>query len=183
MKIKKIIKGIIGIGAVGGIAYAAYKLGENNGEVNKRFRQKYDDDEDEYDFDDDEDGYNLYDEPDDGCIAPANADKYNVDPVNITDICNPTGNKVTKSDVLKKYSSFDTISVTGVEYGNLRSTLLYFVIHKDVTRKFLVDHFDSNERTADKVIKEFEKAGYITKSSKGKYHCLLTPEEYCRLVE
>ncbi len=66
MKIKKIIKGIIGIGAVGGIAYAAYKLGESNGEVNERFRQKYDDD--------DEDGYNLYDEPDDGCIAPANKD-------------------------------------------------------------------------------------------------------------
>ena len=46
MKIKKIIKGVIGIGAVGGIAYAAYKLGESNGEVNERFRQKYDDDED-----------------------------------------------------------------------------------------------------------------------------------------
>ena len=75
MNIKKIIKGIIGIGAVGGIAYAAYKLGESNGEVNERFRQKYDDDEDEYNFDDDEDSYNLYDnmdEPDDGCIAPNN---------------------------------------------------------------------------------------------------------------
>ena len=33
MKIKKIIKGIIGIGAVGGIAYAAFKLGESNGEA------------------------------------------------------------------------------------------------------------------------------------------------------
>ena len=80
MNIKKIIKGIIGIGAVSGIAYAAYKFGESNGEVNERFRQKYDDDENEYDFDDDEDGYNLYDEPDDECLAPANCiDAMNTD--------------------------------------------------------------------------------------------------------
>ena len=64
MKIKKIIKGIIGIGAVGGIAYAAYKLGESNGEINERFRQKYDE-EDEY-----EDLPFEYTEPDDECIAP-----------------------------------------------------------------------------------------------------------------
>ena len=42
MNVKKIIKGIIGLGAIGGVAYAAYKLGEKNGEVNERFRQKYD---------------------------------------------------------------------------------------------------------------------------------------------
>ena len=76
MNIKKIIKGIIGIGAVGGIAYVAFKLGESNGEINERFRQKYDGDENEYDFDDDEDGYNLYDEPDDGCVAPAPCEDY-----------------------------------------------------------------------------------------------------------
>lgn len=79
MNIKKIIKGIIVIGTVGGIAYAAYKFGESNGEVKERFRQKYDDDEDEYDFDEDEDGYNLYDnmdEPDDSCIAPVLHEDY-----------------------------------------------------------------------------------------------------------
>ena len=46
MNVKKIIKGIIGLGAMGGVAYAAYKLGEKNGEVNERFRQKYDEDDD-----------------------------------------------------------------------------------------------------------------------------------------
>lgn len=65
MNIKKIIKGIIGISAVGGIAYAAYKLGESNGEVNERFRQKYDDNVNEYD-----DLPFEYTEPDDECLAP-----------------------------------------------------------------------------------------------------------------
>ena len=34
MSIKKIIKGIIGLGVVSGIAYAAFKVGENSGEIN-----------------------------------------------------------------------------------------------------------------------------------------------------
>ena len=36
MNVKKIIKGIIGLGAIGGVAYAAYKLGECSGEMNER---------------------------------------------------------------------------------------------------------------------------------------------------
>ena len=48
MNAKKIIKGIVKLGVMGGIAYAAYKLGECNGEVNERMREKYgDEDEDE----------------------------------------------------------------------------------------------------------------------------------------
>ena len=47
MNVKKIIKGIIGLGAIGGVAYAAYKLGECSGEVNERFREKYGDEDDE----------------------------------------------------------------------------------------------------------------------------------------
>ena len=75
MNIKKIIKGIIGIGTVGGIAYAAYKLGECNGEVNERMCEKYgDEDENGIGSDDDEDDFRFYDnmdKPDDGCLAPA----------------------------------------------------------------------------------------------------------------
>ena len=55
MNVKKIIKGIMGLSAVGGVAYAAYKLGESNGEINERFREKYGDDEDDIELDDDED--------------------------------------------------------------------------------------------------------------------------------
>ena len=43
MNIKKIIKCVAGLGAVGGIAYAAYKFGDCNGEANAKFRDKYGD--------------------------------------------------------------------------------------------------------------------------------------------
>ena len=60
MNIKKFIKCALSIGAVSGIAYAAYKFGECNGEANEKFRDKYATDLDDFD----------YDEPDDECIAP-----------------------------------------------------------------------------------------------------------------
>ena len=55
MNVKKIIKGIVGLGGVAGVAYAAYKLGESNGKINERFREKYGDDEDDIELDDNED--------------------------------------------------------------------------------------------------------------------------------
>ena len=33
MNVKKIIKGIVGLGAMAGVAYAAYKFGESNGKI------------------------------------------------------------------------------------------------------------------------------------------------------
>ena len=60
MNIKKFIKCAVGIGAVSGIAYAAYKFGECNGEANEKFREKYATVLDDFDYDD----------PDDGCMAP-----------------------------------------------------------------------------------------------------------------
>ena len=77
MNIKKIIKCVAGLGAVGGIAYAAYKFGECSGEANAKFRGKYGDD------DDDIDNYystcfeHKYDEPDDGCVTP---NKFKIEP-------------------------------------------------------------------------------------------------------
>ena len=73
MNVKKIIKGIMGLSAVAGIAYLSYKVGESNGEINERFREKYGDEDDEdieVEEDDDYKFYDNYDEPDDGCIAP-----------------------------------------------------------------------------------------------------------------
>ncbi len=66
MNVKKIIKRIMGIGVVGGIAYLAYKVGECNGEMNERVHAMADVGDDDYNFSD-------YDEPDDGCIAPADS--------------------------------------------------------------------------------------------------------------
>lgn len=75
MNVKKIIKGIMGLSAVAGIAYLSYKVGESNGEVNERFREKYGDEDDEdieVEEDDDYKFYDNYDEPDDECLAPMN---------------------------------------------------------------------------------------------------------------
>lgn len=66
MNVKKIIKGVIGLGAVGGVAYLAYKVGECNGEMNERVHAMADVGDDDYNFSD-------YDEPDDGYIAPADS--------------------------------------------------------------------------------------------------------------
>lgn len=66
MNVKKMIKGIIGICAVSGIAVIAYKCGEDNGRTAERKRLTADDDDiDLYDDDDEE-----FDEPDDYCLAP-----------------------------------------------------------------------------------------------------------------
>ena len=63
MNIRKIIKGIAGLGIMGGIAFLAYKVGESNGAANERIHAMADVEEDE--------DFNFYDEPDDACIAPA----------------------------------------------------------------------------------------------------------------
>ena len=66
MKFKKIIKGIIGVGVVGGVAYLAYKVGECSGEMNERIHKLADTEDD---AEENSVPYD-YDEPDDGCIAP-----------------------------------------------------------------------------------------------------------------
>ncbi len=62
MNVKKIIKGIVGFGVMGGVAYAAYKLGECSGEMNECIHNMADIGDDNCNYD--------YDEPDDGCFAP-----------------------------------------------------------------------------------------------------------------
>jgi hypothetical protein len=66
LNVKKNIKGIVGIGVVGGIANLAYKIGECNGEMNERVHAMADVGDDDYNFSD-------YDEPCNGCIAPADS--------------------------------------------------------------------------------------------------------------
>lgn len=66
MNVKKIIKDIIGLGVIGGIAYLAYKVGECNGKMKERIHALADVGDDDHNFCD-------YDEPDDGCIAPADS--------------------------------------------------------------------------------------------------------------
>ena len=128
MNVKKIIKGIIGLGAIGGVAYAAYKLGECSGEVNERFREKYgDDDEDSINLDDDEDEIRFYDnmdEPDDECLAPAHeAADYNfVSPKKVKGVTKPQMKKVVRSILCLKYVSNKTIrDILGVKPESVKA--------------------------------------------------------------
>ena len=143
MNIKKIIKGIICIGAVGGVAYATYKLGESNGEVNERFRQKYDDDEDEYDFDDDEDGYNLYDEPDDECLSPKKEDKPSFT-ISIHD-----------------FAPLDSVKVDGISDRDIDMLVYHISLDKYTSNKQIREWLEVDKDTASKVICALRKAGYI----------------------
>lgn len=186
--VKRVIKGIVGLGVMGGAAYLAYKLGESNGESKERVRAmaEFDDDED-IELDEDDDDYRFYDnmdEPDDGCLAPDDRENgYKFKPVEPVSLYVGYDTKPTKCDVLKKYSPFERIYIAGVERGKLRTLLLHLAIIKYFDRNENVRFFDGDEKTADAVIQKYEDAGYITKHGKYKFRCLLTTEEYCRLVE
>ena len=152
--VKIVIKGIVGLGVMGGAAYLAYKLGESNGESKE------------------------------SCLAPNDRENsYKFKPAEPVSLYVGYDTKPTKRDVLKKYSPFERIYVAGVERGKLRTLLLHLAIIKYFDRDEIVRYFDGDEKTADAVIQKYEDAGYITKHSKYEFRCLLTTEEYCRLVE
>jgi len=184
--VKRVIKGIVSLSVMGGAAYLAYKLGESNGESKERIRSmaEFDDDEGiELDEDDDFRFYDNMDEPDDGYLAPAEKEnRYKFKPVEPFSIYDEDI-KPTKSDLLKKYSPFERIYIAEVERGKLRTLLLHLAIIKCFDRSEIVRYFDGDERTADAVIQKYEDAGYITKHGKFKFRCLLTTDEYCRLVD
>ncbi len=180
MNAKKIIKGIVGLGVMSGVAYLAYKIGESNGEINERYRDKGDED---IDIDNEEDNLS-YDEPDDGCVAPSdNADCYHYESINNSNLYGDDETKLTKQDVLRKYEPFESIYIAGAEQSKLRILLLHLAITKYFTRKEVINYFGGDEDIADEVLRKYEYAGYIKKYDKYKFRCLLTTEEYCRLVE
>ena len=131
MNVKKIIKGIVGLGAMAGVAYAAYKLGESKGKINERFREKYGDDGDDIELDDDEDEFRFYDnmiEPDDECLAPKK------------------DNKPSFSVSIHNFAPLDSVKVDGIS-------------EKDMD--ILIYHISHDKYTAAKVISALRKAGYI----------------------
>ena len=162
MKIKKIIKGIIGISAVVGIAYAAYKFGESNGEVKERFRQKYDNDEDEYDFDEDEDGYNLYDnmdEPDDGCIAPAPCEDYWL---NEYDKFCTEGNDDNCDNGDHFFTRLRNLDSEGIPIKTLFMSVFFITKYSRISNKKLRDELDISFEEAEHILNVLETAGYVS---------------------
>ena len=146
MNVKKIIKGIVGLGAMAGAAYAAYKLGESNGKINERFREKYGDDEDDIELDDNEDEfrfYDNYDEPDDACLAPN------------------TENKPSFSVSIHNFAPFDSVKVEGISEKDMDMLVYHISLDKYTSNKQIHEWLEVDKDTAAKVISALRKAGYI----------------------
>lgn len=151
MNVKKIIKGIVGLGAMAGAAYAAYKLGESNGKINERFREKYGDDEDDIELDDNEDefrSYDNYDEPDDACLAPK------------------TENKPSFSVSIHNYS----VKVEGISEKDMDMLVYHILLDKYTSNKQIHEWLEVDKDTAAKVIFALRKAGYIGDEYSSQYH-------------
>ena len=145
MNISKIFKTVVGIGAVSGIAYLAYKVGEANGEINERYRE-----DDVEDIEDDAEDEFTYDEPDDGCIAPAR--EYTM--ADLEDI--------SSSEEIKNPCEFPPIeSITSISVDKARSLILFGVTKGFITNKLVRDIFSVDLDKAAEIISEFQKAGYI----------------------
>lgn len=153
MNFKKIIKGIMGIGVVGGVAYLAYKVGECNGEMNERVHSLANTDEDDIEIvEDDEDDLRRYDnmvEPDDGCLAPAN-------------------NKQDTADF--DFMPIELLNIEGVTIGQLRGLLLYLTTLKKFCKKNVKEYLGiDDDITVDTVLDLFIINGYVKRNEKDKY--------------
>lgn len=175
MKAKKFIKGIMGLGAMAGVAYLAFKVGESNGEINERFRQKYGDDD--LRFDDDEDEFSFYgtmDEPDDECLAPD--DEQNADDPDEDDDydpledyrcdewgkfgCEGSDYQFTNPDLkFTRIRNLDTLEFSTAVICKALFTIMDDVIVSNVK---LRNQLGYNIKDSEKLLTIFEKAGYVS---------------------
>ena len=210
MNAKKIIKGIVKLGVMGGITYAAYKLGECNGEVNERMREKYgDDDEDGIGSDDDEEHHHMmFTEPDDGCLAPASvvvtpydigkeqtisevvsAEKcevYDEQPEKEKSLPQKEIKECVKKEVVpppvRKFSSLRSITIQGVSRGDMEDLLIWMIRRRSFYKSDIIYYFHVGAKKVNMIYDAFTKAGYISKDENGKkIYCELTKEDFCEL--
>ena len=197
MNAKKIIKGIVKLGVMGGIAFAAYKLGECSGEVNERMREKY--------GDEDENGIGS----DDGCLAPASVavTPYNIGKEHIisevvsAEKCEvpdephekekPLPQKENKECVKKevvpppvrKYAPLSSIKIRGISRYEIETLLIWMLRHGAFYKTDLIYVIDAGSTKIDQICDAFLKAGYIRKEEKSrKTYCNLTKEDFYWLL-
>ena len=168
MKISKIIKGIMGLGIVGGTAYLAYKIGEANGEINERYR-----DDSDIEFDEDEIRFYGMDEPDDGCIAPAK--EYTME----------NSEEISSEEECENDSEFLPLdSITLISKNETRSLLLFGVTKGFVSNKCIRDILNVDFDKAMEIISEFQKAGYIgEKAGNYRYPVRVRFDNYVELLK
>ena len=179
MNVKKIIKGIIGLGAIGGVAYAAYKLGECSGEVNERFREKYGDEDDEdieVEEDDDYKFYDNYDEPDDGCIAPIDFGKMNDAPAEKYE-----DSKCCSADK-DTFVPFSSVQVNGISESDFLSLLYQISARKYISNKAIREYLDVDTDKAAEVLSVLYHAGYIASETGKRIPVRLTISDYFSII-
>ena len=148
MNVKKIIKGIIGLGAIGGVAYAAYKLGESDGrfnEIHRRMTENGDEDDEDIEVEEDDD-YRFYDnmdEPDDECLAPKKE------------------NKPSFSVSIHNFAPLDSVKVDGISEKDMDMLVYHISLDKYTSNKQIREWLEVDKDTAAKVISALRKAGYI----------------------
>lgn len=175
MKAKKFIKGIMGLGAMAGVAYLAFKVGESNGKINERFRQKFSDDD--LRCDDDEDEFSFYgtmDEPDDECLAPddeQDADDYDeddeYDPLEDYRCeewdkfgCEGSDYRFTNPDLMfTRIRNLDTLEFSTAVICKALFTIMEDVIVSNVK---LRNQLGFSIKDSEKLLTIFEKAGYVS---------------------
>ena len=211
MNTKKIIRGIVKLGVMGGIAYATYKLGECNGEINERMREKYgDEDEGDIGSDDDEEHHHMmFTEPDDGCLAPASvvvtpydigkeqtisevvsAEKCEVSdkqPKKEKTMPQKENKECVKKEVVPppvgKYAPLNSITIRGISRYEIEKLLLWMIRHKAFYKTDLIYVIDAGSTKIDQICDVFLKAGYIRKEEKSrKTYCNLTKEDFYWLL-
>lgn len=188
MKAKKIIKGILGLGVVSGVAYLAYKIGEGSGESNERFREKYDEE------DDSEPPKNYYgtcfeskcDEPDDGCLAP-DEDEY----------VEPHEDFYLYDNILTNASGYDEecgsddhfyTRLRNLDSGDVPMQLVLhaLAIVKEfswITNKILQKMLDCPFGQVRDILNIFEKAGYISpKNSRCRHKVYIKDMDFENLI-
>ena len=148
MNVKKIIKGIIGLGAVGGVAYAAYKLGESDGrfnEIHRRMTENGDEDDEDIEVEEDDDYrfYDNYDEPDDECLAP----KKEYMP--------------TFTVSMHNFAPLDSVKVDGISDRDIDMLIYHISLDKYTSNKQIREWLKVDKETAAKVIAALREAEYI----------------------
>lgn len=177
MNAKKIIKGIVGLGIMSGVAYLAYKVGEGNGEINERFREKYDDNINDADTDEEYQFYDHMDEPDDECLAPASSREQRYTMKDLEDI-----SSFEESNPDRRRDFAPLSAIRSVPEGVAKSLLLNSVTRGFITNKCIRDTLGVDVDMADRIVSEFQNAGYIS-SEQGGNHRFPTMITFADFVE
>ena len=177
MNAKKIIKGIMGIGIMSGVAYLAYKVGEGNGEINERFREKYDDNLGGADTDEEYHFYDHMDEPDDEFLAPASSREQRYTMKDLEDI-----SSFEESNPDRRRDFAPLSAIRSVPEGVAKSLLLNSVTRGFITNKCIRDTLGVDVDMADRIVSEFQNAGYIS-SEQGGNHRFPTMITFADFVE